>query len=157
MINIQDQPLTPNSSFFSSLHKQSRVLTALGEKTFENIVRKRTKCWHFTLSRINSSVWATFYSICGLQVFQQITRRQILDSSKLKVFADDNLKFEENGSKLFKPVENTVGKWEIARYEQFLLFPKCFQKACFPGASKGVIVCFRQFQNFVVLQRVDQD
>ena len=39
-----------------------------------------------------------------------------------------------------KPLENTVGKGEIARYEQFLLFPQCFQKACFPGASKGVIV-----------------
>ena len=25
-------------------------------------------------------------------------------------------------------VENTVGKGEIARYEQFLLFPQCFQK-----------------------------
>ena len=37
-------------------------------------------------------------------------------------------------------VENTVGKGEIARYEQFLLYPQCFQKACFPGASKGVIV-----------------
>ena len=33
-----------------------------------------------------------------------------------------------------------VGKGEIARYEQFLLFPQCFQKARFPGASKGVIV-----------------
>ena len=31
-------------------------------------------------------------------------------------------------------------KGEIARYEQFLLFPQCFQKACFQGASKGVIV-----------------
>ena len=69
-----------------------------------------------------------------------MTKRQILDSCKLKDFADDNLKFEENGRKLFKPVENTVGKGEIARYEQFLLFPQCFQKACFPGASKGVIV-----------------
>ena len=39
-----------------------------------------------------------------------------------------------------KWVKNTVGKGEIARYEQFLLFPQCFQKACFPGASKGVIV-----------------
>ena len=45
-----------------------------------------------------------------------------------------------NGRKLSKPVENTVGKGEIARYEQFLLFPQCFQKACFPGVSKGVIV-----------------
>ena len=43
-------------------------------------------------------------------------------------------------TKLFKPVENTVGKGEIARYEQFLLSPQCFQKACFPGASKGVSV-----------------
>ena len=42
--------------------------------------------------------------------------------------------------KLFKQVENTVVKGEIACYEQFLLFPQCFQKACFPGASKGVIV-----------------
>ena len=33
-----------------------------------------------------------------------------------------------------------MGKREIARYEQFLLFPQCFQKACFPGASKGIIV-----------------
>ena len=33
-----------------------------------------------------------------------------------------------------------MGKGEIARQEQFLLFPQCFQKAFFPGASKGVIV-----------------
>ena len=71
---------------------------------------------------------------------QPITRRQILDPSKLKEFADDNFKFDENGSKLSKQVENNVGKGEIARYEQFHLFPQCFQKACFPGASKGVIV-----------------
>ena len=69
-----------------------------------------------------------------------ITRRQILDSSKLNKFADDNFKFDENGRKLSKQVENTVGKGEIARYEQFLLFPQCFSKACFPGASKGVLV-----------------
>ena len=43
-------------------------------------------------------------------------------------------------AELSKWVENTVGKGEIARYEQFLLFPQCFPKACFPGASKGVIV-----------------
>ena len=58
---------------------------------------------------------------------KRFTRRQILDSSKLKEFADDNFKFDENGRKLSKRVENTVGKGEIARYEQFLLFPQCFQ------------------------------
>ena len=39
-----------------------------------------------------------------------ITKRQILDSSKQKEFADDNFKFDENGRKLSKRVENTVGK-----------------------------------------------
>ena len=64
-----------------------------------------------------------------------ITTWQILDSSKLKQFADDNFKFDENGRKLSKKVENTVGKGEIARYEQFLLFPQCLQKACFQEVS----------------------
>ena len=65
----------------------------------------------------------------------------MLASSKLKEFADDNFNFDENSRKLSKWVENTVGKGEIARYEQFLLFPQCFQKACLiPGVSKGVIV-----------------
>ena len=53
---------------------------------------------------------------------------EVLDSSKLKESADDNFKFDESGRMFFKRVENTVGKGEIARYEQFLLFPQCFQK-----------------------------
>ena len=74
-----------------------------------------------------------------IQLISRITR-QVLDSPKLKEFADDNFKSDENGRQLSKQVENTLGKEEIARYEQFLVFPQCFQKACFPGASKGVIV-----------------
>ena len=57
-----------------------------------------------------------------------ITRRQILDSSRLKEFADDNFKFDKNGRKLSERVENNVGKGEIDHYEQFLLFPQCFPK-----------------------------
>ena len=57
-------------------------------------------------------------------------KRQISDSTKLKEIADDNFKFNENGRKFAKRVENTVEKGEIARYEQFLLFPQCFQKIC---------------------------
>ena len=49
----------------------------------------------------------------------------------MKEFADDNFKFLRKWQKLSKRVEN---------YEQFHLFPQCFQKACFPGASKGVSV-----------------
>ena len=57
-------------------------------------------------------------------------KRQILDASKLKEFEDDNFKFIENGKKHSKQVENTAGKGEIARSEQFLLFPQHFQKTC---------------------------
>ena len=53
-----------------------------------------------------------------------------LDSSKLGEFADNNFKFDANGRKLWKQIENTVGKGEIAHYEQFLLFSQCFQKTC---------------------------
>ena len=52
----------------------------------------------------------------------------IFDSSKLKEFTEDNLKFDENGRKLSKVVENTVRKGEIDHFEQFLLFPHCFQR-----------------------------
>ena len=58
----------------------------------------------------------------------------------MKDFADDNFEFDESGRKLSKQIENTVGKGEIAHYKQFLVFLQCFQKACFPGASKSVIV-----------------
>ena len=42
--------------------------------------------------------------------------------------------------KVLKRIENTAGKGEIARYKQFLLYPQCFQKACFQEESIGVIV-----------------
>ena len=57
-------------------------------------------------------------------------KRQILDSSKSNEFADNNFKFDENDRKFSKWVENTVEKGETACYEQFLLFPQCFQKTC---------------------------
>ena len=45
----------------------------------------------------------------------------------MKELAGDNFSFDKNGRKCSKQVENTVGKGEIARYEQFLLFPQCVQ------------------------------
>ena len=72
--------------------------------------------------------------------FNPLPDDDILDWSNLKQFADDYFKFDENSRKFSKWIENTVGQGEIARYGQFLLFPQCFEKACFPGASKGVIV-----------------
>ena len=63
-------------------------------------------------------------------IWLTLSKQQILDSFKLKEFADDNFKFDENGRKFSKRVENTLGKGENARPEQFLLFPQCFQKTC---------------------------
>ena len=42
------------------------------------------------------------------------------------------------GIQLSDVVENIVGKEEIARYEQFLLFTQCFQKLSVVDASKWV-------------------
>ena len=50
------------------------------------------------------------------------------DPSKLKEFADNYFKLDENGRKFSKCVENTVEKGEIARHEQFILFPPVFSK-----------------------------
>ena len=99
----------------------------------------------FLLTQYFQKPFITRYSI------NPLPDKKFLDSSKLKEFADNNFKFDENGRKLSKRVENTVGKGEIAHYEQFLFFPQSFQKACFPGASKGVIVW--KWVNVVVSHR----
>ena len=70
--------------------------------------------------------------------FLPFPKRHILLTSKLKEFADDNFKFDENGKKFSKRVENTVGKGEIALYEQFLLFPLCFQKTSTTRKNQGL-------------------
>ena len=40
----------------------------------------------------------------------------MLDSSKLKEFTEDNFRFDENGRKFLKWVENTEGRGEITHY-----------------------------------------
>ena len=40
------------------------------------------------------------------------------------------------GMQLYDWVENIVGKGEIARFEQFLLFPQCFQTLSIFDVSK---------------------
>ena len=88
-----------------------------------------------------SAVWScstlsdvlSFVSVYKIQfnAISSFTKRQILDSSKLKEFAVDNFKFYENGRKFSERLINTVGKGQIAHYKQFLLF-QCFQKTCTP-------------------------
>ena len=45
----------------------------------------------------------------------------------MKEFEDDNFKYDINGRKFSKQLENTVEKGEIVRYEQFILSLQCFQ------------------------------
>ena len=69
-----------------------------------------------TLGKIgDAQFWGrTILKMSGDPRFLSTPKRQILDSSKLKEFPDDNFNFDENGRKLSKEVENTVGKKEIA-------------------------------------------
>ena len=92
------------------------------------------------MSMLSFAVCLCFFHLDESKNVLTIIRRQILDWSKMQQSADDNFKFDKNTRTHSDGVENTMGKGEIARYEQFLLFPQCFQKACFPGGSKGVTV-----------------
>ena len=46
----------------------------------------------------------------------------------MKELEDDKLKLDQNDWKFSRWIENILEKGKIARYEQFLLFPQCFQK-----------------------------
>ena len=56
---------------------------------------------------------------------------KILDFSKLKGFADNNINVKEKLKFVLERIENIKGKGENAGYQHFLLFPQCFQKASF--------------------------
>ena len=74
-------------------------------------------------------------------VFLPFLKGQILDSARLKELADDNFRFDIKSRKFHKPVENTVGKGEIASDEQFLLFPHFLQKTSIADTLKlGLIL-----------------
>ena len=62
-----------------------------------------------------------------------LPKDKILDWSKLKAFADDKINVNEIQKFRLGRVENTitVEKGEIAGFQHFLLFPKCFRKASF--------------------------
>ena len=62
----------------------------------------------------------------GCLTLSQTTRFRLFQTES---FCRQQFQIGENGRKLSKLFENTVGKGEIARYEQFLLFLQCFQRA----------------------------
>ena len=64
----------------------------------------------------------------------------------MKEFAGDNFKFDDNGRKLSKRVENTVGKGEIARYEHFSFSHSVFKRLVSQGRQK-VSLCGNGLKN----------
>ena len=80
----------------------------------------------------------------SLPYFNPLPDDKILDWSILKQSADDNFEFDVNSRKFSKLVENTVGKGEIARYEQFLLCPQCFKWLVSQRRQK-VLLCGNEF------------
>ena len=66
--------------------------------------------------------------------------RQTDGQTTVKQYAPDlsmpGHKYAQIQVELSDLIENIVGKEEIAHYEQFLLFPQCFQKPSVVDASK---------------------
>ena len=77
------------------------------------IYKSKTTIFSLQSNIIITSLFWKLTKVLTNNLKVNIKGRQILDSSKLREFADDNFKFEENGRKLSKRVENTVGKGEI--------------------------------------------
>ena len=68
--------------------------------------------------------------------FNSLPNNKFLDWSKLEAFADDKIYVTLKQKFFLIWIENIVGKGENACYHNFLLFPQCFQKACFSGSLK---------------------
>ena len=66
-----------------------------------------------------------------------IPNDKMIDLSKFKAFADDNLNVANKGKFVFDRIENVAEKGENAGYQHFLLFPQCFQKVTFSGSLKA--------------------
>ena len=93
-------------------------------------------CWG------KKKTFATFKSSSEHEIWISLKycpKLQIVHSSKLIDFADDNFIFIENSRKFIQRVENIVGKGEIACYRQFLLFPQCFQRLKLQTSKPGLV------------------
>ena len=61
--------------------------------------------------------------------FNSLPNDKFSDWSKLKAFADDKINVIEKLKFVLNKVENLVGRGKNPGYQDFLLFPQCFQKA----------------------------
>ena len=92
------------------------------------------------LGNITKNLLLTHYQMTNFRVFQieRVCRQQF--------------QIRRKWHKIIQMGRKHCGKGEIAHYEQFLLFPQCFQRACFPGPwHQKVSLCrngLRHFNSF---------
>ena len=79
--------------------------------------------------------WSSCSIMFSLQSdLNPLPSNKILDWSKLKAFADDNINVNHKLKFDLERGENIVGKGENASYDNFLFFLKCLRKAIFSGS-----------------------
>ena len=78
--------------------------------------------------------------------FNSLPNDKVLDSSKLKTFADDTTELTKKLKFVLRRVENIVGKGENAGYRYFLLFPQSFLKVFFSKVVKGRDCVVKEFK-----------
>ena len=97
-------------------------VAGLASHSLENFVCKRRKCRSTAFSSFAHKVFKSVYcQKCYHLTLSQI--KKILDLSKFKAFADDNLTVNQKLKFALERAENIVGKGENAYYQHFLLFP----------------------------------
>ena len=119
---------------------QSSMCKTVGEKL-------RRKLCPQTNGQTDRQPWRFQYTplhfVVGGIITKQINplpNHKILDMTKLKAFADDNLNVAKMMISLLHRVKNTVGKGENAGNQHFLLFQQCFPKHYSLGLLKVGIV-----------------
>ena len=78
-------------------------------------------------------------------MFSILTSLNLSQTTNFRPFQTESVsrrqfQIDENGRTFSEQVENSVRKGEIARYEQFLLFPQCSQKTCTADTLKPGLV-----------------
>ena len=148
------------SSTTSLYFYQSKIL--LFGKELRTLRKMNLKTWLVKEEMLVSSIYSfshnDFYrcNICNLQLLlidsvkNIVISQSVISSLQHKIFKFVYLTLSQTTNfRLFQTERVCRRQFQISwkwkkviqtGYKQFLLFPQCFQKACFPGASKGVIV-----------------
>ena len=100
ILNDMIKSVVSQNGFHESVRGDVKLCIMPQEDTLSSLLPK-SRLIYFHLFRIQSILNTTILPF---------PKRQILDNSKLRGFADDNFKYDENGRKFSKRVENIVEK-----------------------------------------------